>query len=188
MFVSDAPCAQAMTDIPLRPNVPKSLPAIPGVCFMFSPTIAIVANPLSACMGNIAPVLISFANSSLSVSTALSASSSRTPIDVEFSDDACDTMNTEMPLFANAVKMRLLTPITPTIDRPVTVISVVPLMLEIPLMGLRSFSILSLMIVPGSEGLNVFLTLIGMFLTQTGYMVGGYTTLAPKLHNSIASM
>ena len=168
IFVSEAPCAQAITLIPLRPRVPKSFPAIPGVCFMFSPTMAIVASPLSACIGNIAPVSISLANSWLSTRTASSASSSRTPIDVEFSDDACDTINTDMPLSARAVKMRRLTPITPTIDNPVTVISVVPLILDIPLMGLRSLSILSLMTVPGSEGLKVFFTLIGIFFTHTG--------------------
>ena len=108
IFVSEAPWAQAITEMPERPNVPNNLPAIPGVCFMFSPTIAMVANPLSACMGNMAPVSISLANCSFSASTAASASSSRTPIEVEFSEEACDTMNTEMPLLANVVKMRRL--------------------------------------------------------------------------------
>ena len=173
MLVSEAPCAQAITEIPLRPNVPNNLPAIPGVCFMFSPTIAIVAKPLSACMGNIAPVSISLANSWFNTVTAACASSSRTPIEVEFSEEACDTMNTEMPLLARAVKIRRLTPMTPTIERPVTVISVVPLILEIPLIGFSSFSIWSLISVPGCSGLKVFLTLMGIFLTQTGYIVGG---------------
>ena len=168
MFVSEAPWAQAMTLIPERPKVPNSLPAIPGVCFMFSPTIAIVAKPLSTCMGNMAPVSISLANSSFSTSAAASASSSRTPIEVEFSEEACDTINTEMPLLASVVKIRRFTPITPTIDRPVTVMSDVPLILEIPLIGFWSSSILALMRVPGCSGLNVFLTLIGIFLTQTG--------------------
>ena len=48
MLVSEAPCAQAITLIPLRPNVPNSFPAIPGVCFMFSPTMATVARFFSA--------------------------------------------------------------------------------------------------------------------------------------------
>ena len=168
MFVSEAPCAQAMTLMPLRPSVPNSLPAMPGVCFMFSPTMAMVARPLSTCMGNMAPVSISFANSVFSASAAAAASSSRTPMEVEFSDEACDTMNTEMPLLARVVKMRRLTPMTPTIDSPVTVMSDVPLMLEMPLMGLLSSSIFSLMSVPGCEGLKVFFTLMGIFLTQTG--------------------
>ena len=43
MFVSEAPCAQAITLIPALPSVPNNLPAIPGVRFMFSPTIATVA-------------------------------------------------------------------------------------------------------------------------------------------------
>ena len=168
MLVSEAPWAQAITLIPERPNVPNNLPAIPGVCFIFSPTMAMVAKPLSTCMGNIAPVSISLANSAFSTSAAASASSSRTPIEVEFSEEACDTMNTEIPLLASVVKIRRFTPITPTIDRPVTVISEVPLMLEIPLIGFWSSSILALMSVPGCSGLNVFLTLIGIFLTQTG--------------------
>ena len=78
-----------------------------------------------------------------------------------------------MPLSARAVKMRRLTPMTPTIDRPVTVMRVVPLMLEIPLMGLESLAILALMMVPSASGLNVFFTRIGIFLMQTGYIVGG---------------
>ena len=127
-----------------------------------------VARPLSAHMGNMAPISISLANSSLSTRTAMSASASRTPIEVEFSDDACDTMNTLMPLSARAVKMRRFTPMTPTIDRPVTVMRAVPLMLDMPLMGLRSLSILSLMIVPGFCGLKVFFTRMGIFFTQTG--------------------
>ena len=173
MLVSEAPCAQAMTLMPLRPNVPKSFPAMPGVCFMFSPTMAIVASPLSACIGNMAPVFISLANSLLSTSTASSASTSLTPIDVEFSDDACDTINTDIPLSASAVKILLFTPITPTIESPVTVISVVPLMLDIPLIGLVSFSTWLFIVVPAFSGLNVFFTLIGMFFTHTGYIVGG---------------
>ena len=89
-------------------------------------------------------------------------------MEVEFSDEAWETMNAEMPPLVSAVKMRWLTPMTPTIDRPATVISVVPLMLEIPLMGLKSLAICCLMMVPGFSGLKVFLTLIGIFLTQTG--------------------
>ena len=135
---------------------------------MFSPTMAMVARPLSTCMGYMAPVSISLANSAFRTSAAASASSSRTPIEVEFSEDACDTMKTEMPLLASVVKIRRFTPMTPTIERPVTVISEVPLMLEIPLIGLLSSSIFALIRVPGCSGLKVFFTLIGIFLTQTG--------------------
>ena len=106
IFVSEAPCAQAITLIPLRPSVPNSLPAIPGVCFMFSPTIATVAKSFSACMGEISPISISLANSSFSTSQARSASALRTPMEVEFSEDACDTRNTLIPFFAKALKIR----------------------------------------------------------------------------------
>ena len=106
MLVSEAPCAQAITLIPLRPNVPNSFPAIPGVCFMFSPTMATVARFFSAWIGEISPISISLANSSFSTSQARSASALRTPIDVEFSEEAWDTRNTLMPFFASALKIR----------------------------------------------------------------------------------
>ena len=89
-------------------------------------------------------------------------------MEVEFSDEACETMKTLMPLLARAVKMRRFTPMTPTMERPETVMSVVPLMDEMPLMGLWSSSICALMIVPFPLGLNVFFTFMGMFFTQTG--------------------
>ena len=55
IFVSEAPCAQAITLIPARPNVPNNLPAIPGVRFIFSPTIATVARSFSATVSFISP-------------------------------------------------------------------------------------------------------------------------------------
>ena len=168
ILVSEAPCAQAITEMPLRPSVPNNFPAMPGVCFIFSPTTAMVANSLSACMGNMAPSSISASNSLLSTLTALWASSSRTPIEVLFSDDACDTRNTLMPWSARAVKIRRFTPMTPTMERPDTVMSVVPLIDEMPRMALLSFSTFPLMMVPRPSGLNVFFTRMGMFLMQTG--------------------
>ena len=106
MLVSLAPWAQAMTLMPLRPSVPNNLPAMPGVCFMFSPTMATVARFFSAWMGEISPISISLANSVVSTSQARSASALRTPIDVEFSDEACDTRKTLMPFLASALKIR----------------------------------------------------------------------------------
>ena len=106
MLVSEAPCAQAITLMPFRPSVPNSFPAMPGVCFMFSPTIATVARFFSAWIGEISPISISLANSSFSTSQARSASALRTPIEVLFSDEACETRNTLIPFFASALKMR----------------------------------------------------------------------------------
>ena len=77
-------------------------------------------------------------------------------------------MNTEMPLSARQVKIRRFTPMTPTMDRPLTVMSVVPLMLEMPRMGFSPRCMSFLMMVPGASGLKVFFTQMGMFLTQTG--------------------
>ena len=170
-----APCATAITLIPERPSVPKSFPMMPGTCFICSPTTAIVASELVVSMGNMAPVAISFSNSSLRMSAAIFASSGLTPTDVEFSDEACETMNTDTPTRASAAKMRRLTPITPTIDKPVTVMSEVAPMLEMPLMGDCERSLVAgsavgrePMKVPSALGLKVFFTLIGMFFTHTG--------------------
>ena len=51
-----------------------------------------------------------------------------------FSHDAWLTKKTEMPWSASAEKMRLLTPMMPTIPRPLTVARQVSLMEEMPLM------------------------------------------------------
>ena len=106
IFVSDAPCAQAITLMPFLPRVPKSFPAMPGVCFMFSPTIATVARFLSCLIRFISPILISWANSSERTCTARSASPFLTPMDVVFSDAACDTRKTLMPDLARVLKIR----------------------------------------------------------------------------------
>ena len=106
MFVSEAPCAQAITLIPALPSVPNNLPAIPGVRFMFSPTIATVARSFSATVSLISPWARSSANSSSNTLTARSASAFRTANVVLFSELACDTINTLMPFFANVLKIR----------------------------------------------------------------------------------
>ena len=55
---------------------------------MFSPTIATVASPHSAIIGLISPISISLANSWFNTSHASAASSLRTPMEVEFSEEA----------------------------------------------------------------------------------------------------
>ena len=73
---------------------------------MFSPTMAIVARSCSAVMRPISPISISVANSFESTSMANAASSLRMPIEVVFSDAACDTKKTLIPTFAKARKIR----------------------------------------------------------------------------------
>ena len=135
---------------------------------MFSPTTATVARSRSAVMSLMSPVLSSFTNSSRSTFTAFSASAFFTANEVLCSDEACDTRNTLTPLRANALKMRELMPITPTIPKPVRVIRQVSLIDEMPLMALPSEVFSSEMSVPGADGLNVFFIKIGIFLWKTG--------------------
>jgi len=73
--------------------------------------------------------------------------------------------------------------------RPSTVIRLVSLMEDMPLMDLPSpfCGFCPDMKVPLASGLKVFLMRMGMFLWKAGKMVGGKITLAPKLHSSMAS-
>ena len=165
ILVSEAPCAQAITLIPLRPKTLNSFPAIPGVCFIFSPTIATVARSFSASIALISPTAISWRNSSRNTFTANSASALRTANVVLFSDDACDTKKTLIPDFASRLNIRELIPMTPTMPIPDKVMRHVSLIDEIPLMAFPSACELSSeMRVPGAEGLKVFLMNIGIFL------------------------
>ena len=77
-----------------------------------------VAKSCSAVMLPISPISISGLNSSESTSMASWASSLRSPIEVVFSEAACDTKKTLMPALASVRKMRWLTPITPTMPSP----------------------------------------------------------------------
>ena len=165
MFVSEAPCAQAITLIPLLPNELNSFPAMPGVCFIFSPTTATVARFFSAVILVISPISISFSNALFNTATAKSASSLFNANVVLCSEEACDTRNTLIPFCAKHWKIRELIPITPTIPSPDTVTNDVSLIEEIPLMARESSCTTSLEIfVPGAAELNVFFIMIGIFL------------------------
>ncbi len=74
-----------------------------------------------------------------------------------------------MPFSANALNIRALIPIMPTIPRPVTVTRLVSLIEEIPFIALPSDGFVFFDInVPVADGLNVFFILIGIFLWYTG--------------------
>ena len=165
ILVSDAPCVSAIMLMPLLPNAPQNLPAMPGTCFMFSPTIAMVERLYSTVISLMLPNAISWANSSLNTRWETAASGVLTPMDVLFSDEAWETKNTLMPFCAKVRKMRWFTPIIPTIPSPCMVMSAVSLMEEIPLIILpSSFDRLFNISVPFDEGLKLLRTLMGMFL------------------------
>ena len=89
---------------------------------------------------------------------------------------------------ASVVKILRFTPITPTIEGPDTVTRLVFFTDEIPFMARVSLLVPLCIMLPLASGRKVFFTRIGMFFILTGYMVGGYIILAPKLHSSIASL
>ena len=66
---------------------------------------------------------------------------------------------------ASVRKMRLFTPMTPTMPRPCTVMRHVSSIDEMPLMALPcGFSVAWRITVPAASGLKVFFISIGMFL------------------------
>ena len=106
---------------------------------------------------------------------------------MECSEDAWLISITLTFSFASAANNRIETPTTPCSPVPCTLSKLILLIDEMPLM-IRSFPFpKALMIVPGKEGLNVFLTQIGMLLRMAGCMVAGKITFAPKCESSMAS-
>ena len=144
--------------IPLRPNTLKSCPAMPGRWRILSPTTATLAWFSSSEAGFIAPSAISRANSSSSNWQARRASAGVMQIVVLVSEEFWATMNTLMPPVAKVVKMRRFTPITPTIDGPLTVTMLISLTDEIPRMGRSLGAAWRLMTLPWRSGWNVFFT------------------------------
>ena len=108
-------------------------------------------------------------------------------MEVLFSEEAWATRNTLMPLSASVENMRLLTPMTPTIESPATVITATSRMDDMPFIARPSGRLSLTMTVPRASGRKVLRMYMGILLTQAGYMVGGYTTFAPKLQSSTAS-
>ena len=139
-------------------------------------------------MGLISPVEISCSNSLFRMSQAVWASSSPTPMEIPVSDEDWQMRNTLMLCSARRLKILPSTPTIPTMEFPERVIRQVFPIEDMPVTGLSSRPVhTSWMTEPGSSGLKVFFTFMGMFFALTGNSVGGYMTLAPKLQSSIAS-
>ena len=154
--------------IPLRPSTLNSFPAMPGVCFILSPTAATHAMPVSICAAFIAPSAISRANSLSSSWQARGASAGVIQIEVLVSEAVCATINTLMPPSASVVKMRRFTPITPTIAEPLTVTMLISFTEDMPRMGRSDCAASFEMTVPSASGLKVFFTIMGIFFRHTG--------------------
>src|SRR6187402_261754 len=92
-----------------------------------------------------------------------------------------------MPSWDNTSNNRLEEPATPIIPEPSRVINVILSIWLIPLTGFMCVETALEIKVPSACGSKVFLIRIGIFFLKTGWIVGGYNTLAPKCDNSIAS-
>ena len=115
-----------------------------------------------------APSARSRANSASSKAQARGPSCGVTHIEVLVSEEVCATIKTLMPPRAKVSKIRRFTPMTPTIEGPLTVTMLISLTEEIPRIGRSDCRALLRMTLPRAEGLNVFLTKMGIFLAQTG--------------------
>src|ERR1035437_1990627 len=158
IFNSEAPWAMALTLMPFRARVLKNLPAMPGVFFMFSPTMATRAISFSIAIWLMFPELISWRNSFSMASLALSLSLSMTAKVIEYSQEAGEMRTTLTLLFANAPNNLLDIPVTPTIPEPRIVTRLIFSIEEIPLIDLFT-SIFALVVinVPLFWMLKVFL-------------------------------
>ena len=172
-LISSAPRATAFTPMPLRPRTENRRPTVPVWWRRFSPTTATVDKPVRQPAGFMAPAAISCANSTSRMWQARCASAGVTASEVEVSEADCATMNTLMPACAKVVKMRRLTPTTPTMDIPLTVTKAVSPMEEMPRMRRELGAALRRMTVCFPLGLKVLRTKMGILRTHTGKMVGG---------------
>ena len=107
--------------------------------------------------GYIAPEIISASNSASNTWQARFASSGAIHNVVLASEDVCDTINTLMPAFVSEPKIRLFTPMTPTIAIPLTVTMLVSLIEDMPRIKLLDGLALRCMTLPFASGRKVFL-------------------------------
>src|ERR1041384_6836235 len=87
---SDEPCEMAMTLTLDAPSAAKTLPAMPGVPFMRSPTTATMAMESSAEMSSMWPRSKSNSSEERKALTTRAASDELTTKQMLFSDDACE--------------------------------------------------------------------------------------------------
>ncbi len=118
MLSSDEPCAVATTFIPLLPSDLKRVADIPGVFFIFSPTMAIIDIFFSTIILSSLFLLISAANSVEMASIAGSLSDGLTARVIEYSEEAWVMKITLTSLFASAPNNLADVPFTPTITGP----------------------------------------------------------------------
>ena len=132
IFLSEEPCAIALTFTPLRPRLPNILPLIPGWLFMLSPTSARIASSFSTIIGSTFFVSISYANISSIAFFASSAFAASIPTQIECSDEPCVIKITLICLVANASNNLFEKPGIPTMPLPSRLSKAILLMLEIP--------------------------------------------------------
>ena len=163
----------ATTLMPFRPSAWNSFPEIPVFLRIFPPTTATAERFPSITTLSIWWSRIS-KRSSCSISRlAAAAAPGRTARQREYSDDACVTMRTLISSSARALNTRFPIPAIPVMPLPCIRRSATSSIEEIPLIRNRSEVFRFPINVPAKSGLNVFLILMGMFLSSAGCIVGG---------------
>ena len=189
IFLSEAPWAIALILILFWPKALNSLPLIPFLLFILSPTIAIFDSLDSTWDSFILFWDISNSNSLSIASFAREASFEFTAIHIENSEDAWVIITTLICFDDSDSKNLLENPGTPTIPDPSKLIMEIFSIWLIPFTISSSSSLVEFdMQVPFAFWSNVFLIYTGMFSSINGWRVGKYMTLAPKNDSSIASL
>ena len=190
MFLSDAPWAIALILILLAPKLLNNFPLIPWWSFIRSPTTAIFVILDSKTAGATLFKEISKAKCSLITFFAISASSERTPKQIECSDDAWVIMIILICFNDKHSNKRFENPGIPIIPLPSRLISATFSMWLTPLTIDPLCSLLvpfELIIVPDALESKVFFMSKGIFFSIIGWRVGGNITFAPKCESSMAS-
>ncbi|MNI15147.1 hypothetical protein D3C81_936840 [compost metagenome] len=139
ILYSDEPCAIARTLIPLRPSAANNRPDIPGVFFIFSPTMA-KTERFSSIAGTISLFAwISSSNSTSIKCIARLASDGLTANVMLCSEEDWVISTTLICSLANSVKSRPLKPDLPIIPDPLRLMTEISEIEEIPLIGSAVF-------------------------------------------------
>ena len=146
-----------------------------------------MARSSSKITGFILPSDISYSKASFTIATAFFASLEAIPTHIECSEEACVMRTTLIPALESTSKNRFEIPGIPTIPGPSSDKSAILSTWLIPRTVLPFSFWFFVIKVPAASGSNVFFITMEIPFDNTGCIVGGYRTLAPKWESSIAS-
>ena len=158
MFLSDDPCAVALTGMLLRPSAASMRPVDPLWLRTSSPTRHTMEKPFSTLRGLSFPSEISYAKHLSAASRAFSASFSDTAMHIVCTDDACVMRIMFMSFWLSVSNRRLENPGIPTMPLPSSERRAMLSELDMPITESLLRGGFFSMRVPYASGSNVFFT------------------------------